>query len=144
MGSLLDSQLVKTGISTATPGYLTASLHSLPVILHMTSQDEVVLTWIIPSAPVDLECPRTRKTSKGHIRLLFRVVSGRSVGRREGEHWIGLLLGRDEGPVGVEHGHGVGKAALLVGCVGLAAVHDRLVHARLDGRGEDPGPRDDC
>ncbi len=40
-GISLDSQLVKTGISTAAPLYLTIELHSLPVILHMTSQEPI-------------------------------------------------------------------------------------------------------
>ncbi len=40
-GITLDSQLNKTGISTATPSYLTAGLHSLPVILHMLSQEPI-------------------------------------------------------------------------------------------------------
>lgn len=40
-GISLDSQLGKTGISTSTPLYLTIELHSLPVILHMTSQEPI-------------------------------------------------------------------------------------------------------
>ena len=40
-GLLLDSRLVKTGISTVTPERLTTLLHSLPVILHMTSQEPI-------------------------------------------------------------------------------------------------------
>lgn len=40
-GISLDSRLVKTGISTVTPLYLTIELRSLPVILHMTSQEPV-------------------------------------------------------------------------------------------------------
>ena len=40
-GLSLDSQLVKTGISTVTPPLLTKRLHSLPVILHMTSQEPI-------------------------------------------------------------------------------------------------------
>ena len=40
-GLSLDSQLGKTGISTVTPPYLTIELHSLPVILHMTSQEPI-------------------------------------------------------------------------------------------------------
>ena len=41
MGLSLDSRLVKTGISTVTPSPLTMGLHSLPVILHMTSQEPI-------------------------------------------------------------------------------------------------------
>ena len=40
-GVSLDSRLVKTGISTMTPAHLTMSLLSLPVILHMTSQEPI-------------------------------------------------------------------------------------------------------
>ena len=40
-GISLDSRLVKTGISTLTPPRLTTRLHSLPVILHMTSQEPI-------------------------------------------------------------------------------------------------------
>ena len=40
-GISLDSQLAKTGISTTTPHYLTIALLSLPVILHMTSQEPI-------------------------------------------------------------------------------------------------------
>ena len=40
-GISLDSRLVKTGISTATPPHLTMGLRSLPVILHMTSQEPI-------------------------------------------------------------------------------------------------------
>ena len=40
-GMSLDSRLVKTGISTLTPPYLTIGLQSLPVILHMTSQKPI-------------------------------------------------------------------------------------------------------
>src|ERR1700733_2116007 len=40
-GISLNSRLVKTGISTTTPAHLTMSLHSLPVILHMTSQEPI-------------------------------------------------------------------------------------------------------
>ena len=40
-GILLDSRLVKTGISTTTPRCLTTPLHSLPVILHMTNQEPI-------------------------------------------------------------------------------------------------------
>jgi hypothetical protein len=40
-GVTLDSRLVKTGISTLTPPRLTTQLLSLPVILHMTSQEPV-------------------------------------------------------------------------------------------------------
>ena len=38
----LDSRLVKTGISTVTPPPLTKGLRSLPVILHMTSQEPIL------------------------------------------------------------------------------------------------------
>jgi hypothetical protein len=40
-GILLDSRLVKTSISTATPPRLTTQFHSLLVILHMTSQEPI-------------------------------------------------------------------------------------------------------
>ena len=40
-GISLDSRLVKTGISTATPRMLTHPIHSLPVILHMESQKPI-------------------------------------------------------------------------------------------------------
>ena len=40
-GVTLDSRLVKTGISTVTPPHLTMGLRSLPVILHMTSQEPI-------------------------------------------------------------------------------------------------------
>lgn len=40
-GTSLDSQLVKTGISTTAPSRLTTQLQSLPVILHMTSQEPI-------------------------------------------------------------------------------------------------------
>ena len=40
-GISLDSRLVKTGISTATPSRLTTRLQCLPVILHMTSQEPI-------------------------------------------------------------------------------------------------------
>jgi hypothetical protein len=40
-GVTLDSRLVKTGISTLTPPRLTTQLLSLPVILHMTSQEPI-------------------------------------------------------------------------------------------------------
>lgn len=40
-GSLLDSQLFKTGISTVTPHPLTRALLRLPVILHMKGQEPV-------------------------------------------------------------------------------------------------------
>ena len=40
-GISLDSRLVKTGISTATPPHLTMGLQCLPVILHMTSQEPI-------------------------------------------------------------------------------------------------------
>jgi hypothetical protein len=40
-GRALDSRLVKTGISTATRAHLTMRFHSLPVILHMTSQEPI-------------------------------------------------------------------------------------------------------
>ena len=40
-GISLDSRLNKTGISTLTPPHLTMQLHSLPVILHMISQEPI-------------------------------------------------------------------------------------------------------
>ena len=40
-GILLDSRLVKTGISTMAPPRLTTRLQCLPVILHMTSQEPI-------------------------------------------------------------------------------------------------------
>ena len=40
-GLSLDSQLFKTGISTLTPHRLTTTLRSLPVILHMKSQEPI-------------------------------------------------------------------------------------------------------
>jgi hypothetical protein len=40
-GITLDSRLVKTGISTVTPPLLTKGFQSLPVILHMTSQEPI-------------------------------------------------------------------------------------------------------
>ena len=40
-GLTLDSRLCKTGISTVTPPPLTKGLHSLPVILHMQSQEPI-------------------------------------------------------------------------------------------------------
>jgi hypothetical protein len=40
-GISLDSRLVKTGISTATPPHLTMRFQCLPVILHMTSQEPI-------------------------------------------------------------------------------------------------------
>jgi hypothetical protein len=40
-GSMLDSQPVKAGISTTTPARLTTRIHSLPAILHMTSQKPI-------------------------------------------------------------------------------------------------------
>jgi hypothetical protein len=40
-GISLDSRPVKTGISTVTPPCLTTRFHSLPVILHMTSQEPI-------------------------------------------------------------------------------------------------------
>lgn len=40
-GSLLDSRLGKTGISTSTPARLTTRLRCLPVILHMSSQEPI-------------------------------------------------------------------------------------------------------
>ena len=58
-GILLDSRLVKTGISTVTPRCLTTPLHSLPVILHMTSQEPI---------------PEYSKGSRG-LSVLLRVNS---------------------------------------------------------------------
>ena len=58
-GISLDSRLVKTGISTATLPYLTIGLHSLPVILHMTSQEPI---------------PEYSKGSRG-LSVLLRVNS---------------------------------------------------------------------
>lgn len=58
-GSLLDSRLVKTGISTATPPRLTTQLQCLPVILHMTSQEPI---------------PKYSKGSRG-LSVLLRVNS---------------------------------------------------------------------
>ena len=58
-GISLDSRLVKTGISTVTPPYLTIELHSLPVILHMTSQEPI---------------PEYSKGSRG-LSVLMRVNS---------------------------------------------------------------------
>ncbi len=40
-GRSLDSRLIKTGISQLTPRRLTTPLHSLPVILHMISQEPI-------------------------------------------------------------------------------------------------------
>lgn len=40
-GVLLDSQLIKTGISRMTPPLLTKGLRCLPAILHMTSQEPI-------------------------------------------------------------------------------------------------------
>jgi hypothetical protein len=40
-GITLDSRLIKTGISTMTPTYLTIGFHSLPVILHINSQEPI-------------------------------------------------------------------------------------------------------
>jgi hypothetical protein len=40
-GILLEFQLAKTGISRMTPARLTTHTHSLPVILHMTSQKPI-------------------------------------------------------------------------------------------------------
>ena len=40
-GASLDSRLNKTGISTATPPFLTKGLQRLPVILHMSSQEPI-------------------------------------------------------------------------------------------------------
>ena len=56
-GITLDSRLVKTGISTMTPPCLTTELHSLPVILHMTSQEPI---------------PKYSKGSRG-LSVLLRV-----------------------------------------------------------------------
>ncbi len=58
-GISLDSRLVKTGISTATPPYLTIRFRSLPVILHMTSQEPI---------------PEYSKGSRG-LSVLLRVNS---------------------------------------------------------------------
>jgi hypothetical protein len=58
-GISLDSRLVKTGISTATPPYLTIGDQSLPVILHMTSQEPI---------------PEYSKGSRG-LSVLLRVNS---------------------------------------------------------------------
>ena len=58
-GISLDSRLVKTGISTATLPPLTKGLHSLPVILHMTSQEPI---------------PEYSKGSRG-LSVLLRVNS---------------------------------------------------------------------
>ena len=58
-GISLDSRLVKTGISTATPFHLTMELRSLPVILHMTSQEPI---------------PEYSKGSRG-LSVLLRVNS---------------------------------------------------------------------
>ena len=58
-GISLDSRLVKTGISTATPSHLTMELRSLPVILHMTSQEPI---------------PEYSKGSRG-LSVLLRVNS---------------------------------------------------------------------
>jgi hypothetical protein len=58
-GMSLDSRLVKTGISTVTPPYLTIGLLSLPVILHMTSQEPI---------------PEYSKGSRG-LSVLLRVNS---------------------------------------------------------------------
>ena len=58
-GILLDSQLVKTGISTMAPYCLTTALLSLPVILHMTSQEPI---------------PEYSKGSRG-LSVLLRVNS---------------------------------------------------------------------
>ncbi len=40
-GMSLDSRLIKTGISPTAPTPLTKSVHSLPVILHMISQEPI-------------------------------------------------------------------------------------------------------
>ena len=40
-GIKLDSQLAKAGISRLTPALLTKHIHSLPAILHMTSQKPI-------------------------------------------------------------------------------------------------------
>ena len=58
-GIMLDSQLAKTGISTTTPAPLTRRNHSLPVILHMTSQKPI---------------PEYSKGSRG-LSVLLRVNS---------------------------------------------------------------------
>ena len=58
-GISLDSRLVKTGISTTTPAHLTMRFHSLPVILHMTSQEPI---------------PEYSKGSRG-LSVLLRVNS---------------------------------------------------------------------
>ncbi len=58
-GTMLDSRLIKTGISTLTPSRLTTQLHSLPVILHMTSQEPI---------------PEYSKGSRG-LSVLLRVNS---------------------------------------------------------------------
>lgn len=58
-GIMLDSQLIKTGISTSTPAHLTMRIHSLPVILHMTSQKPI---------------PEYSKGSRG-LSVLLRVNS---------------------------------------------------------------------
>jgi hypothetical protein len=58
-GLLLDSRLVKTGISQAAPACLTTRLLSLPVILHMTSQKPI---------------PEYSKGSRG-LSVLLRVNS---------------------------------------------------------------------
>lgn len=58
-GISLDSRLVKTGISTVTPPYLTIGDRSLPVILHMTSQEPI---------------PEYSKGSRG-LSVLLRVNS---------------------------------------------------------------------
>ena len=58
-GIVLDSQLVKTGISRMTPARLTTHFHSLPVILHMTSQKPI---------------PKYSKGSRG-LSVLLRVNS---------------------------------------------------------------------
>ena len=59
MGATLDSQLVKTSISTVAPPFLTKGLHSLLVILHMTSQEPI---------------PEYSKGSRG-LSVLLRVNS---------------------------------------------------------------------
>lgn len=56
-GLLLDSQFVKTGISTSTPAPLTRGIHSLPAILHMTNQEPI---------------PKYSKGSRG-LSVLLRV-----------------------------------------------------------------------
>lgn len=40
-GSLLESRLIKTGISPVAPRCLTTTLQSLPAMLHMTNQDPI-------------------------------------------------------------------------------------------------------